>query len=141
MLLLILILKIKQSWCYGNKYWINLIYVNYFWPLFKRSGTSNYIIIYRRNWHESSFPLFTFKEVTIRTWGFERSSFISAETMSLLRCPFLARQPMSLLRTKGTSLVNFARKCPVMSRVLNSVQPAVQLHTSGRGEIDLFDIA
>ncbi|CAB4022779.1 5-aminolevulinate synthase, nonspecific, mitochondrial-like [Paramuricea clavata] len=51
--------------------------------------------------------------------------------MSLLRCPFLARQPMSVLRSKSTHLMNFARNCPVMSRVLNSLHPASQLHTSG----------
>ncbi len=51
--------------------------------------------------------------------------------MSLLRCPFLARQPMSMLRSKSTLLMNYARKCPVMSRVLNSVHPVSQLHSSG----------
>ena len=51
--------------------------------------------------------------------------------MSLLRCPFLARQPMNVLRTKSTLVMNYARNCPVMSRVLNSVHPRSQFHTSG----------
>lgn len=56
---------------------------------------------------------------------------ITEEDMSLLRCPFLARQPMSIIRTKSTHLMSLAPKCPVMSRVLNASQAANQLHTSG----------
>ncbi|XP_028398277.1 5-aminolevulinate synthase, erythroid-specific, mitochondrial-like [Dendronephthya gigantea] len=52
--------------------------------------------------------------------------------MSLLRCPFLARQPMSVLRTKSAYMMNFARNCPIMSKVLSSLHPtSAQMHTSG----------